>query len=532
MDFNTKYIPYQQTGFFSKIVTDYLINDATIEQFYTHPPNIEGIKKAIAYKKGTINRNVLVNYFNSQYFNHQLSELQQQNINFLKQENCFTITTAHQPNIFTGPLYFIFKILHAIKLADTLSNDFPENKFVPVYYMGSEDADLDELGNINIQGKKLAWETAQTGAVGRMRIDKNFIQLIKEIEGQIAVNPFGKELIDFFTNSYQLGKTIDVATFELVNFLFAKYGLLVLVPDNADLKKAFIPTIKKEIEEQFSREVVDKTNIELSKHYKTQAAGREINLFYLIDDKRERIEKKDNLFIVEKLGLQFNLDEILQELNNHPERFSPNVILRPVFQETILPNVAFIGGGGELAYWLQLKNVFEEVNIPYPVLVLRNSFLLYNSNQENKLQKMDYNISNLFAPTEKLFTNLVAKQSRNNLSLANQLTETQAFYNALKNQTAQIDASLTAHVEAIAVKALKKIEALEKKLWRAEKRKFTDQKNQLQNIKAALFPNDNLQERVENFSYHYSIYGNSFLDTILSSSKGLEQQFALISINK
>ncbi len=528
MDFNCNYISYQQTGFFSKIVTDYLAGESDLQPFYQHLPNKQGIKDAIAAKKSTVDRNLLVNYFKNQYSNTQLTTLQQQHIDLLQQENCFTVTTAHQPNIFTGPLYFIYKILHAVKLASELNIEFPDNKFVPVYYMGSEDADLDELGNITVQGKKLVWQTSQTGAVGRMKIDKNFLQLIKEIEGQIAVNEFGAELVSIFSNAYSLGKTVEQATFELVNNLFAEFGLLVLLPDNADLKRAFIPTITKELTEQFSRKAVDKTNTELVKHYKTQAAGREINLFYLVDDKRERIEKKDGLFIIEKLNASFTLDEILEELNNHPERFSPNVILRPVFQETILPNVAFIGGGGELAYWLQLKNVFQEVNIPYPVLVLRNSFLFYKKAQLDKLERMNYSIADLFVNTEILFTNLVNKESANNLSLQNQLVEARNFYNNLKVQASSIDATLEIHIEAIAIKAIKKIEQLEKKMLRAEKRKYLDQKNQLQNIKADLFPDNSLQERTENFSFFYSIFGKEFLKIILSSSKGLQQQFGLI----
>jgi bacillithiol biosynthesis cysteine-adding enzyme BshC len=530
MDFNCNYISYQQTGFFSKIVTDYLAGESDLKPFYQHLPNKQGIKDAITAKKSTVDRNLLVNYFKNQYSNTQLTTLQQQHIDLLQQENCFTVTTAHQPNIFTGPLYFIYKILHAVKLARELNIEFSDNKFVPIYYMGSEDADLDELGNIAIQGKKLVWQTSQTGAVGRMKIDKNFLQLIKEIEGQIAVNEFGAELVSIFSNAYSLGKTIEQATFELVNNLFAEFGLLVLLPDNADLKRAFIPTITKELTEQFSQKAVDKTNTELVKHYKTQAAGREINLFYLVDDKRERIENKDNLFVIEKLDLSFTLDEILQELNNHPERFSPNVILRPVFQETILPNVAFIGGGGELAYWLQLKNVFQEANIAYPVLVLRNSFLLYKKAQQEKLEKMNYGIADLFVSTEILFTNLVNKESANNLSLQNQLVETRNFYNNLKVQANSIDSTLEIHIEAIAAKAIKRIEQLEKKILKAEKRKYSDQKNQLQNIKPDLFPNKSLQERVENFSYFYSIFGKELLNIILTSSKGLQQEFSLVEI--
>ena len=159
-------------------------------------------------------------------------------------ENTFTITAAHQPNIFTGHLYFIYKIIHAIKVADELQKLLPDNNFVPVYYMGSEDADLEELGEVVVDGKKLVWETKQTGAVGRMHIDAAFLKIIKEISGQIGVLKFGEELISKMQRAYSIGKTIEEATFEFVNELFSSFGLFVLLPDVATLKKSFDPIRK------------------------------------------------------------------------------------------------------------------------------------------------------------------------------------------------------------------------------------------------------------------------------------------------
>jgi len=532
MDYSFQHTTYANTNFFSKIVTDYLNHNENLKPFYNYLPDINGIEASIEQRRQfATDRNLLVKYFKEQYAATSSIE-QQKNIELLSNDNCFTITTAHQPNIFAGPLFFIYKILHSIKLANELNSVFTKYKFVPVYYMGSEDADLEELGNITLQGKKIIWNTQQNGAVGRMKIDKNFLQQVNEIEAQLGVNEFGTELINIFKQCYTLNKTIQDATFDLVNNLFSGYGLLVLIPDNLDLKRAFISTVTKELIEQFSRKAVDKTNEKFGKHYKLQAASREMNLFYLIDDNRERIELNDDFFVVEKLNLKFTQTEILKELNKYPERFSANVILRPVFQETILPNIAFIGGGGELAYWLQLKNVFAEIGVPYPILVLRNSFLIYTKSQKNKLLKMGYDILDLFSSAEKLFEDLVKKQSKNNLSLQNKMEQAKVFYDELAIQAKVVDYTLVAHTQAIAKQALKKIETLEKKILKAEKRNFIDQKNQLQHIKQDLFPNNNLQERVENFGYYYSIFGKDFFNVILSSSKGLEQEFGLICINK
>ncbi len=532
MDCTTSFLPYETTGYFSKIVTDYLNQSDLLKIFYEFAPTLDGAKKAVAARKNfQTDRVLLVNTLKEQYKGIAISQKVTANIELLLQENVYTITTAHQPNIFTGPLYFIYKIMHAIKLAEELSNSIPEAKFIPVYYMGSEDADIDELGFINVGSQKLQWETKQTGAVGRMKVDKQFIQIIYSIEGQIGVLPFGNSLVELFKSCYILGKTIQQATLELVNHLFADYGVVVIIPDSVALKASFIPIIEKELKEQFSHSIVKKSASELSINYKVQAAGRDINLFYLINDKRERIELINGEYQVQNLSLVFSESEILSELYSNPERFSPNVILRGLFQETILPNIAFIGGGGELAYWLELKNVFNVISVPYPVLVLRNSFLFIDKTQQEKLNKLEIKKEDLFFKTQQLIDDKVKAISENKIELTKEIKETIALYNRVALLADKIDASLIDHVQSLKAKAVKKLSGVEKKMLRAEKEKFTNISNQITQLKLSLFPNESLQERHDNISIFYSKYGIEWMNIIYNCSKGLNQQFGIISID-
>jgi bacillithiol biosynthesis cysteine-adding enzyme BshC len=529
MENSCTYIPYKDTGYFSKIVIDYLDNADTLKQFYQHYPNIEGIKNAIAArKKFNTDRITLVEALKTQYSNIQLNQLQETNLDLLLNENTFTITTAHQPNIFTGPLYFIYKILHAIKLADELKLQLPEYNFVPVYYMGSEDADLEELGQITLDGKKLSWKTNQTGAVGRMVVDDSLVKLIDEIKGQITVNEYGIQFCELFYRIYSPGKTIQTATLELVNELFAKYGLIVLIPDNKVLKSLFTPIIKKEIKEQFSNKILQNTIFELNKNYKVQAKGREINLFYLKDNYRERIEIQQDKFFVNSLNISFTLNEIFKEAEEYPERFSPNVILRGAFQELILPNIAFIGGGGELAYWLELKNIFESVGIPYPVLLLRNSFLLIDNVSKLLIDKSNFSVTDIFKSKINLFNHFVKIHSENKLSLTEPVENIKAEFEQIKSIVLKVDKTLVDHVAALEKKHHINTVNLEKKLFKVEKRKFAEQVNQIEKLKTTLFPNENLQERVENFAVLYSTMGNSLIDNLYFNSKGLDQMFSII----
>lgn len=528
MEINCTFLSYEQTGYFSNIAIDYINADTRLQSFYKHPVNIDGVLNAIKERqKFAQQREVLVNELKKQYAGIRHHAKVAENIQLLLKENTFTITTAHQPNIFTGPLYFIYKILHAIKIADELNKQLPDYNFVPVYYMGSEDADLEELGSITIDGVNYTWQTKQTGAVGRMKVDKPLTSLIDDLHGQLGVLPYGEEITELFRKTYTVGKTIQQATLELVNHLFGEFGLIVLIPDNANLKKLFQPVFEKELKEQFSNHAVNTTITELEKHYKVQAAGRELNLFYLTDDKRERIEVESLRFKVESLKLEWSEEEILKELSEHPERFSPNVILRGTLQEIILPNIIFIGGAGELAYWLELKNVFEAIQTPYPMLILRNSFLLVDKKYQQMIQRLGLKIEDIFQPEHELIKKIITTRTENKVKLNGELQKAESLYDEIMSLAANVDATLKQHVEALKTKAVYRLYELEKKMLRAEKRKYNSEQQQLQKIKSALFPNNSLQERVENVSAVYAKSGKQLLNVLYQSSASFNQEFAI-----
>lgn len=531
MNYTATYLPYSATGFFSTMLLDYIREDKKLSPFYSHPVSIEGIQSSIAErKKFATNRKLLVTVLQEQYKNLNLTPKQENHINKLADENTFTVCTAHQPNIFTGPLYFIYKILHAIKLSDELCNKIPGAHFVPVYYMGSEDADLDELGHIYIEGEKREWKTKQSGAVGRMKVDKGLLQVLEQVNGQISVLPYGNDIISVMKDCYKEGATIEQATFKLVNKLFAEYGLIILLPDNATLKNEYAPVIEKELLSNFSSHAVHETVAAFPAEYKVQAAGRDINLFYLTDAARERIVLQDGKYKVNNSSIEFSKEQILVELKNHPERFSPNVILRPVFQETILPNIAFIGGGGEIAYWLELKKVFDAVAVPYPMLITRNSFLVIEKKYKELAVKLKLSNADLFKPANTIINELVKRESKLQLSLADEKKQLSELYEKLKEISGDIDKTLVQHTEALQVKASKKIEALEKKLLKAEKKKFEAEQRHVEILKQQLFPNNSLQERVENFMSFYGKWGSGFMDMLYNKSLSLEQQFCIIDI--
>jgi bacillithiol biosynthesis cysteine-adding enzyme BshC len=266
----------------------------------------------------------------------------------------------------------------------------------------------------------------------------------------------------------------------------------------------------------------------LSAHYKVQANPRPINLFYLKDDLRNRIERSGDDFVVLESTLRFTEAEIRSELQDHPERFSPNVILRGLFQETILPNIAFIGGGGETAYWLELKGLFDHYSTPFPLLVLRNSFLLVERQWADKMERAGLEVTDLFKSEEELVNMLVIRDSQQQLNLEQEITEANRYYENLKTLARPVDPTLVQHVEALRARALEPVRELEKKLLKAEKRKFGDQQRQIHALKTTLFPTNGLQERVENFMPWYAARGSRFIRDLYTHSLTLEQEFVVL----
>ena len=542
MKYTATSIPYSATGVFSTLVNDYISGNGTARDYVPYTPNLEGIKKAIQERKfSAIQRQTLVSVLENQYQilgtikeekNKAAFEKVQENIVLLKNDNCFAVTTAHQPNLFTGPLYFFYKIIHVIKLAAKLKAQFPDNDFVPIYYMGSEDADLAEVGSYCIDGAKHQWKTKQTGAIGRMLVDDHLLQLLQNLEGYWTVKPDGKEALAIIKAAYKKGNTINEATLQMVHLFFGQYGLVVVQPDDAKLKSLFVEVMQKELTTKFSHTAIQPTLKSLSENYHVQSEGRAINLFYLKDATRNRIEKTGELFSVVDTNIQFTQAEIIQELQAHPDRFSPNVILRGAYQETIIPSVVFVGGGGELAYWMELKNVFEQAGVDYPVIILRNSFLFINDKQAKQWASLEFNIETLFNSTQALEIAFVKTQSVENLVLTEHIASLTDLYKLIQQDVIKIDSSLGDHALNLSVQAQKKLALLEKKMIRAEKRKQHTSLARIHSIKSELFPDNNLQERVENFSNWVGDFGWSWVEAILNNSNSVDASFTIVHVSK
>ena len=531
MKSSCSYIPYQETNMFSKLISDYLEKKDFIQSFYSCQTDLDGLSKAItARQQFSTDRNLIQQVFADAYATADASAFQLDNIAALSDENTFTICTAHQPNIFTGYLYFIYKTAHVIALAQQFNKAFPDKKFVPVFYIGSEDNDLDELSKFKIHGKSFVWNTDQTGAVGRMTVDKAVVKLIDEVASTVKHLPHAEGLITILRKAYALGNDMATGTFILLNELFKEYGLLVLQPDHVALKAKMKAVFKDDLLLNSAEQIVGDTSLKLEAEYKVQVNPRTVNLFYLRDGIRSRIDKRGNIYTVDGTVIRFTQEELLQELNEHPDRFSPNVILRGIYQETILPNILFVGGGSEVAYWMQLKGLFEHYKVPFPMLVLRNSFMIMDANHAHKMAELGIGEVDLFKEETRLANEVVQRWSGSEITLKQEELSSKALFQHLKKQAGDIDKTLVQHVHALEVDHLKKLDGLEKKMLKAERKKQAIQLQRIWKLKEELFPNNNLQERVDNFMPYYAQHGQAFIEAVLNHSLALEQKFGVLVV--
>ena len=524
-----QYISYQETGCFSPTIIRYLEQDEALKPFIAEFPSINAFDKITKEKTVNANRRLLVEILSNQYQsleNH--SEKLNANIASLLQKNTFTITTGHQLNIFTGPLYFIFKIVTAIKLAEDLKEKFPDYNFVPVYWMASEDHDFEEINHSNLGGKTLKWDLITSGATGRINT-KTIKNTLKEYTQILGSSLNADNLSQIINEAYTQFENLSKATRYLVNQLFGQYGLVVLDADDKELKRAFSPIIQQDIIGQNSFKLISESDEKLAEiGIDLQAAPREINFFYLKDALRERIVFEEKQYKINNTDIIFSADELITEIKNHPDRFSPNVVMRPLYQETILPNIAYIGGAAEVTYWMQLKSTFDFYGVDFPLVMLRNSAMLIPEKVQHKLQKLKLRTLDIFTETSTLKKAWVMANTNHNLNLNEEWESMNQIFEQLKQRIATIDATLSPSTEAVKVRLYKALQNLEKKILKAEKRNFTEAIADIDKIKQLLFPFNQLQERTENFGLFYVKYGDEFISELIKAFKPLDFKFTIL----
>jgi bacillithiol biosynthesis cysteine-adding enzyme BshC len=530
-------LPYAATGAFSGLLTDYIAASPALAPFYNRRPELAAFQAQIDEKKASYSpeaRQRLVADLRVQYaeLGGEVAPAVAANLDLLARDTTFTITTGHQLNLFTGPLYFVFKIVSAIKLSQELKATYPQHDFVPVYWLATEDHDFAEINSFPLFGKTYSWagpggEAGLGGPVGRLTLSGLEEELLSQLPPEVPAA---------FRDAYTGSQTLSEATRRLATSLFGEHGLVCLDADRPALKQALKPLLEKEIKEQFSNQAVQATNGRLTAAgYKPQVYSRPLNLFFLTDaGKRERLEPDaapgaDCTQVTVRGGTTrcHSQAELLALAAAEPERFSPNVVLRPVYQEILMPNLAYIGGGAEVAYWFQLKDVFAALGVPYPIVLPRNSAMYLSRANAGKLAKLGLSTLDIFKPLAELKKQVGAQLGQEEISLAAQQQALAAAFGQVQELAQRLDPTLVKSVAAEAQKAAGSLAGLEKRLSKAAEAKHETAYAQLTALKDKLFPGGGLQERTDNV---LSIMLNNpgFIEQLLACFEPLALEFAVV----
>jgi len=530
---HTDCIAYRDTGYFTSLICNYLDQDEALRPFYNRFPKLDQFKAQIDEKAASYDeahRKILVTALRKQFEHIAISEATALHLELLSQPQTFTITTGHQLNLFTGPLYFLYKIIHTITLSRKLKENNPQHDFVPVYWMATEDHDFEEINYFNFQGKKVQWNRTDGGAVGELSTE-DLADVLALFKAELGTSKNAQFLAKLFEDAYLNHDNLTDATRFLANELFKDYGLIIIDGNDASLKALFKPFVKRELLEEVShKEVTEQTNRLTDLGYGEQVHPREINLFYLSKGLRERIVSTENGYAVNDTDIRFTKEEILAELDKHPERFSPNALLRPLFQEVILPNLGYIGGGGELAYWFQLKTYFEEVGVPFPMLILRNSALLRTEKHRAKAVNLGVSLPNLFLNQNELINRKIRSISNIEIDFSEQRSFLKEQFRAMYLIAEETDESFIGAVKAQEIKQLKGLDNLEARLLRAQKRKLSDHVQRLVDLQNEIFPMQSLQERNTNFAQFYLAFGDDLIPYLVDALDPLNEEFTVVTL--
>lgn len=520
-------IPRSETSFFSPISNVISYQQDKLLDFVSTPFNIDAFKKQMEQKKSSFSakqRSLIYTVFLEQLQEYLHFPKVKEHIELLQSENTFTVTAGHQLNLYGGPLYSIYKIMDVIRLAEELHKKYPSSHFVPVFWMATEDHDFEEINHLHLFGDTLAWNSNQKGPVGRFEL-----QGIKEFKQSITEKFQNHPDFTTYLNQFYTSGNLAEATRAFLMDLAGDYGVLILDADDVRLKASFSTILKKELTEQFTEPLIKKQIKKLEEAgFQGQATARPINLFYIKDQLRERIVPlNDGGFEVG--ALRFTLEELLKELQQFPERFSPNVVLRPLYQEFILPNLCYLGGGGEMAYWLELKAMFNAVKVPFPLIKVRNSIQWIDKTVVKKLKKIDFEFQQVFKSIDETKKTFVFQHADNELDFSLMKQCEDNLGEQLIKDVLLVDKGLEGYAKSEVTKIQNQLNKLQQKLIRHQKQKSEGAMQQIDGIYERLFPDKGLEERYDNVIPFLAKMGKTqFISIIYESINPFQEDLVVL----
>ena len=443
-----------------------------------------------------------------------LDEPVRANIEALRDPESAAVVTGQQLGLFGGPLYTVYKAATAIRLARSLAEE-TGRPVVPVFWLAGEDHDFDEVrSTVVLSGNdplRIALPASDDRTpVGRRVLGDEIADAVAALEEALRPTEFTPDLLTAVRAAYRPGATMRDAFAGLMQALFAGSGLVFCSPDDARLKRLAAPVFRQEIErhaETFER--LKATSDAVGEAFHTQVTPLPVNLFLMEDEGRFTLDPDGDGFTLRGLDRRYSEAELLDLLDAEPERFSPNVVLRPILEDRLLPTAAYVAGPGETSYYAQLRDIYDAFGVPMPVVYPRASVTLVESKVQKVLDRYDLTVADLDGDLEGLHRRLVLDLSEHDVEGAFG-EATRALHqamNALKPVAADVDATLAKSADATRAALQKELAAFKDRVVRAEKRNHDIVRDHLDKAQAGLYPTGKLQERVLNVLYVLNKYG-------------------------
>ena len=503
----------------NSVKADYLSGAPALSPFYRYPFPAPDLGQLLRDRAGfPVDRVLLVQELTEQNRGFAHSQETLANIQLLANENTFTVTTGHQLVLMGGPMYMLYKIATAIKLAEIIGEQCPDYNMVPVFWMASEDHDWEEINHYHSGFfDQVTYPGNFRGAVGRHILEP-------EIEAVLA------EVPERFRKLYQPGQDLSTCFRRLILDLFGKYGLVVIDADSIALKQAFIPYMEAEIEGRGMGSHVEATSERLeATGYKVQILPREVNLFYMGDGGRHLLVREGDRFGTKDGSHTFSKAELLRLIRTQPRDFSPNVSMRPLYQEVLLPNLAYVGGWAETSYWMQLKDAFEAAQVSFPLLVPRMSAGMVPGEIAAELSDLGLSLEDL-DQEEHVLLDRYLNQHWDDGALQQAFSRLREAYSHLVETVEGIDKPLAGMAAGQAAKSNKLIDKLDQKIRKAMRNRHPGPYQRIREIKNAWQPDHKKQERVLNFTTFSGMDADALVSLILAHRPGhdyLEQWIKL-----
>ena len=514
---------------------DYLYEFENVSEFYKYDfrekEKYAGLFKDIINSRSGIEIN-LTSLIKNQYLSlPQASEKTLTNIANLNEKRTLAIVTGQQLGIFGGPLYTFYKIITAIKLARQLKERYEEYNFVPVFWLEGDDHDFNEIRKIKLINKENELseftyseeipEDDTKKSIGSLTLTSEINSVLELIKNSLRETEFTPDLLSQLNNFYTEGKTIKQAFKELIFWLFDAYGLVILDPQDKEIKSLLLPVFTREVEgfREHTQKLV-LTSAKLEEIYHAQVKIKPVNLFYSTDDGRYSIEPVDDTFRLRRKRKQFTKEELLDTIKNEPERISPNVLLRPICQDYLLPTAFYVAGPSEIAYFAQVTPLYDFFKIQPPIIYPRASITIIEKNLQAHMDKFNLELKDIFIKADTLKDQIIASVSDKNLDTLfdDSNRQIELIIDDLKTHLFSIDKTISDSSDRYRDKMLSSLSELKNKALQAQKKKHEISLKQIDKISESLYPAENLQERELNFIYFANKYGDAFLKKIFDET--------------